>query len=237
VPSAAKQRTPKQERGLRTRAALVSAAQLEFSQRGYEATTARSIAERAGTATGSFYQYFPDKDAALRELWTTRVSAVRAAAAAWFSEPHAGVEADADYVRARLQMMVKLVIALHREDPGLHSVVTQRMQVDRQLDAITRESSRELVVQIASLLRSWSFSGDAMARAFVIHSLVEGAVHSHVLGEPMVSDRRFETDLVDALTALALGGASSLRSTGPEPSKKASPARSPSRSKRRGSML
>jgi AcrR family transcriptional regulator len=74
--TAAPTRTPTQERAVRTRAALLAAAQRDFSERGYAATTAKSIAERAGAATGSFYQYFADKDAALREIAVARLASV-----------------------------------------------------------------------------------------------------------------------------------------------------------------
>ena len=40
----------------------MAAAEAEFTEHGYAQTTARSIAERAGVATGTFYQYFVDKD-------------------------------------------------------------------------------------------------------------------------------------------------------------------------------
>src|SRR5688572_22981840 len=65
-------RAPVQERAHKTRAALLDAAEREFAERGYAQTTAKSITARAGVATGSFYQYFADKDAVLRELAQAR---------------------------------------------------------------------------------------------------------------------------------------------------------------------
>ena len=51
-------RTP---RGEQTRAAIFAAALELFQERGYEATTMRAIAERAGVSLGSSYHYFPSK--------------------------------------------------------------------------------------------------------------------------------------------------------------------------------
>ena len=51
-------RTP---RGEQTRAAIFGAALELFQERGYEATTMRAIAERAGVSLGSSYHYFPSK--------------------------------------------------------------------------------------------------------------------------------------------------------------------------------
>jgi AcrR family transcriptional regulator len=57
-PTEAPTRTP---RGEQTRAAIFAAALELFQERGYEATTMRSIAERAGVSLGSSYHYFPSK--------------------------------------------------------------------------------------------------------------------------------------------------------------------------------
>ena len=51
-------RTP---RGNQTRAGIFAAALELFQERGYEATTMRAIAERAGVSLGSSYHYFPSK--------------------------------------------------------------------------------------------------------------------------------------------------------------------------------
>jgi AcrR family transcriptional regulator len=51
-------RTP---RGEQTRTAIFNAALELFQEHGYEATTMRAIAERAGVSLGSSYHYFPSK--------------------------------------------------------------------------------------------------------------------------------------------------------------------------------
>jgi AcrR family transcriptional regulator len=52
-------RTPK---GEQTRAAIFAAALDLFRVQGYEATTMRAIAQRAGVSLGSSYHYFPSKE-------------------------------------------------------------------------------------------------------------------------------------------------------------------------------
>ena len=49
----------------RTRAALLRAALELFDERGYDATTAAMIAERAGVTEMTFFRYFPSKDSVL----------------------------------------------------------------------------------------------------------------------------------------------------------------------------
>jgi len=60
---------PKRERNaLRNRAALLVAARKVFNELGYGAATIRDIIRRTHLATGTFYNYFPDKESALREI-------------------------------------------------------------------------------------------------------------------------------------------------------------------------
>lgn len=170
---------------------------------GYAATTARSIALRAGAATGSFYQYFKDKDEILREIWTTRLAAVHADAAQILQLEPVGQEASLQQSRRRLSQVVQLLIDLHADAPKLHAVVTEREQADPLLHAVSCEARARLIHKLAARLERWGCQGDLTARAFIIHATVEGAVHAHVLGQPVVSDRRFKRDLVASLEALA----------------------------------
>jgi AcrR family transcriptional regulator len=52
---------PRQERGERRVAELLEAAEAVIAESGYEAATMSAIAERAGAAIGSLYQFFPSK--------------------------------------------------------------------------------------------------------------------------------------------------------------------------------
>jgi AcrR family transcriptional regulator len=61
-------RVPQQERGRATRDALLDATAELLDEVGYEATTTKEIAARAGTSIGAFYQFFANKDAAVNEL-------------------------------------------------------------------------------------------------------------------------------------------------------------------------
>jgi AcrR family transcriptional regulator len=50
------------------RAALVDAARAVFGELGFEAAGVRDIVRRTGLASGTFYNYFPDKDAVFRAV-------------------------------------------------------------------------------------------------------------------------------------------------------------------------
>ncbi len=59
------------ERKVATRGEILAAARVLFSQRGWEGTTTKMVAESAGVAVGTVFLHFPDKtallEAALRE--------------------------------------------------------------------------------------------------------------------------------------------------------------------------
>jgi AcrR family transcriptional regulator len=61
-------KTPRRQRGRRTRAALVDASQTVFERDGYLDARVADIAAAAGVAHGSFYTYFDSKEDVFREL-------------------------------------------------------------------------------------------------------------------------------------------------------------------------
>jgi len=191
-------RVPKQRRAQRTRAAVLRAARAEFSERGYAGATSKTIARRAGVSVGSLYQYFSDKDQVLREIAQGRAEEITEQTLAALGRdvaPPSGT----DELRERLCSVLEVVIRQHRDDPGLHAVLTERRNADSELDVLTSRFERTLIEAAASLLQSWGHGGDVLAQAFVLFSMIEGAVHAHVLGDALVSDARLTTTLLDAL--------------------------------------
>ena len=199
-------RTPQQSRGIKTRAALLRAGAAAFSELGYAKTTAKAISERAKTATGSFYQYFKNKDVLLRELVDQRHAELEARTIAVLEyepdETPSTVELVSE-ARLRIRGVVDAVVAVHREDPGFHAVFTERRHVDQELDTLIGGYERRIIDRIAVLLSRWGFFGDTEAIAFVLFNMLEGSVHAHVLGRPLVSDDRFTDALVESLLRVA----------------------------------
>jgi AcrR family transcriptional regulator len=62
---------------LANRAAIIEAAREVFAELGYGAATVRDIVRRTDLATGTFYNYFPDKEAVFRALLDERAREVR----------------------------------------------------------------------------------------------------------------------------------------------------------------
>lgn len=66
---AAEEKTTRTPKSAQTRAALVETALQMFRSQGYDKTTMRSIADKAGLSVGNAYYYFPSKDALVLELY------------------------------------------------------------------------------------------------------------------------------------------------------------------------
>ena len=62
------QKTPKTERGRKTRNKLLEAAEIEFGERGFHEAGISGITFRAGVALGTFYTYFESKEQIFRAL-------------------------------------------------------------------------------------------------------------------------------------------------------------------------
>lgn len=66
-------RTPRQARSLRTREALLKAAEEQFVAKGYAGVTADEIAAAAGVSVGAFYNYYRNKRQILMALAQRRL--------------------------------------------------------------------------------------------------------------------------------------------------------------------
>lgn len=201
-------RVPMQERSVRTRSDVVDAARKEFSERGYALATAKSIAARAGVAVGTFYHYFPDKDAVLREIAAARVDGLERRMSGNAMDVQLDMEEARHFgeqlaeLRRRIRKDVKAYVDYHRSDRGLHSVVSERRLRDPALEAIMTDAEQRGVRRTADALKCWGFAGDRQGAALMIFSLLEGAVHHHVLGKPTLSDARFVDALADAIVRI-----------------------------------
>ena len=99
-PAAASPRV--ERRRARTRGALLSAAQQLLSTRPAEAVNVDEIAELADVAKGTFYNYFTDKDALVREV----EDGVRAEIEQRIAETNDGVEDAADRIARAFAAML-----------------------------------------------------------------------------------------------------------------------------------
>ena len=168
---------PQQARAIQKRQSLLDCARMEFEEKGFEKATARTIAERAGVATGTFYQYFSNKDELLRELTDQR-----------FAEHFANIEVPSvrdvqamarDNLRPLFQQVLEYLYAFHAEEKGFHSVLDQRRGADPLLDNRIREHESVLLARTEQVIRRAGVR-PAEPVAYCVFSMAEGLVHRHV---------------------------------------------------------
>src|SRR3954454_1526619 len=82
----------REERKARNRAKLLVAARKVFSEKGLGEATARDIVRETGLASGTFYNYFRDKEDAFRTLSEQMAERSRALVRAHRREPAATAE-------------------------------------------------------------------------------------------------------------------------------------------------
>jgi len=116
---------PTTARGRRTRRALLDAAEAEFGAVGFDRASIVSITGRAGVAQGTFYTYFPSKEAVFAELVRELSRRVRE----HIAEAIAGLEDRADVEREGFRAFLE-VIADHRD---MYRIVRNAEFVDEAL--------------------------------------------------------------------------------------------------------
>lgn len=100
---------PRTAKAEQTRAAIVDAALVLFREHGFENTTMRAIAQKAGVATGNAYYYFGSKEALVREFFAQIQSEHTTAALAGLgAKPGIG-----DRQRVALRLLVETLGPYH----------------------------------------------------------------------------------------------------------------------------
>ncbi len=174
---------PTQERALLKRQALLDAAVEEFSNTGFEVATAKSIAALAKVATGTFYQYFENKNDILRVLAANR-----------FANLHAHiktlelkvVENEPDSTKESIQRIedkffntLLFVYQFHAHDPELHQVLEQRRSIDSKLKIIMDDGEKVLQDRVLGFVKSFNLTNSEQV-ADNLFAMAEGLVHKLV---------------------------------------------------------
>ncbi len=185
-------RIPKQKRSLLKYEGLLRAALLEFSENGYTQTTSKSIATRAGVATGSFYQYFDDKDDILYKLVGDRFENLKTR---YFdlSDNMSGLAHNSERLRASIIGTLELMMDFHSELSGFHALIHHRRFIDSRLDDIIKTYDAAFDARVVEIVQP--FKPRTMATsAFVVKAMAEGIVHSYIFDEPKDVNR---TDAIE----------------------------------------
>lgn len=191
-------RRPTQSRSQVTLDIILEAAALVFSEHGYAAGTTNRIAQRAGVSVGSFYQYFPNKDAVLVALVENRVNAGMRSVETLLSDA-VGTASDLD---ALLRSFVTAMVTLHAHEPDLHRVLFEEAPHPPEMHECVLQTEEALAHTWLTILQQLPGVGvrDTDTAAHLIVQLTEALTHRFVLHG--LHDLSTETFIEEVVTLL-----------------------------------
>ena len=156
---------------------ILDAARAVLGQHGYERTTVSAIAQRASVAQGTFYLYFPSKEALPGALAEKLSSEMRAAA------EHAAEEAD---VHAGVDALLAGSLSVAQRFSDVFVVVNRGIELCEEFDRY-RSVTEEWVAGLETFLRRFQGTGEVAAdldvevTALVLRDVVDRAMKAQVL--------------------------------------------------------
>jgi len=173
---------PTQQRALRKRDALIDSAAIEFARHGFDTATAKSIAAAAGVATGTFYQYFSDKNDILRELAGQRLMSLQQQLNSLAFTKDADLidkQHNTAFIAELFEQSLLFVYDFHAQQPELHQILEYRRSLDPQLNLIMSEAESAMQARVLQFVRSCDLP-NADIVADNLFAMGEGVVHRHV---------------------------------------------------------
>ncbi len=178
---------PRSQRGLRTRATLISAARTVFERDGYLDSRLSDITAEAGVAAGSFYTYFDDKEELL--------AALTAEVQEQMLHPHLRERTGIDDPRALIDLSNREYLQQCKQNAKLLAVWEQAAQVNDDFKALRLERMAAFVQRNARMIGRLQELGradvnlDPQVAAEALSAMTSGMAHvAYVLGEPIEWD-------------------------------------------------
>jgi AcrR family transcriptional regulator len=184
-----RRRQPLQRRSQETVEVILRGTAQILSRDGLEQLTTNRVAERAGVSIGSLYQYFPDKEALVAEIRRRYEDTFRERLIALARELD-GLPLDQAIARC-----VHTLVAIHREDPGLHNAVSAAG-----IDETERRVLHQLAAGWLEARRDDVRRPDRALAAAVALDAAESLIHGVALRAPeRLADAAFADEVTDLL--------------------------------------
>lgn len=120
---------PREERDGEPRLRILAAAEAVFATRGFDAATLREITEAAGVNIAAVNYYFSSKDELVRQVLDRRMTPYTAARAAALEALVAAAGGKALKIAEIIEVMVRPIVELSRDDNGGRSLIRLLLQV------------------------------------------------------------------------------------------------------------
>jgi len=177
-------RPPKQERSRQKFDFIVEAATRILSMSGYAALTTNEVARVAGVSIGSVYEYFRNKDEIVAVIVDRHLSAAENSVASF----HFQVAQEWSLKRI-INSLVSGFIALHKDDPRLHRVISSEVPLTKQ-QIRRRQNLEEQLVHGVTQLLSGRVQNPALQGTLVVQT-ADSLIHKWLLqmdGAPLQAE-------------------------------------------------
>lgn len=195
-------RIPQQARSIEKKKRIIDAALRIFGDKGFQATTAKHVAEAAGVSVGTFYAYFKDKKVLLMEILVHHMESVGDSIFTQMPQMIAsGITG-----RELLARIVERGDRSHNQEPGLLRTMLAMRYTDEDLAEFSRNGDAAMLSRLAAFLESIEDRlrvTDTDAAARVIANAFEETMHTVAIGEADIDKARLYEALVD-MTAVYL---------------------------------
>lgn len=190
---------PKQKRADEKKRRILDAALELFGTQGFNGTTSKEIAAKAGVATGTFYRYFRDKKVAFLAVCLR------------FEEDFGGrlfefgkqMRREGRSERDVVNSLISFSVAAHRRNRDFHREVLAMQIVDPDVAAWTRDREKRVMAALSEFLRPMSSSyriQDVEAAAELLYYVIEEVSHRVVLFESPAGETRLVRHLQDMVS-------------------------------------
>jgi AcrR family transcriptional regulator len=176
-----RRRIPRQERSRAVADAVVQATREVLLDEGAASVTTTRVAQRAGVSVGSLYQYFPNRTALLRALFSVHLEVIERAVVAAVDEARGlGRGAGLRHVLAAF-LEVKRV-----ERPT--SVAFQPVLGEFEGSRLVTAASQRVAEHLAVAFEAWSNGPVPAVTAFALCAAIDGAVSAMLAAHPGALD-------------------------------------------------
>ncbi|KWX80135.1 TetR/AcrR family transcriptional regulator [Paenibacillus jilunlii] len=193
-------RTPRQERSIRTKEAIVQAAMKQFSDKGFHQTNTKQIAAAAGVSTGSFYSYFVDKRAVFIAVLKNYGADLLARIDASMSEINF-LTID----RSELIMhLVDTLLISHEAFKGYHRELTVMYHSDeeiKQLMDAQYEAGRVRTLEYLQMGQDELKTEDMEAASVIVFETVSAIVDVISFSQQRIATERLKSELVHMIVS------------------------------------
>ncbi len=180
---------PKQSRSLMLVTAIEQACLKILDSEGPDKLTTQRIADVAGVNIASVYQYFPNKEAVLANVFEEEVARLADEAAAEFSRIQQLSEQSLEQtLEAIIALEMRQLAQLHRMNPEFYRQYQHSFDIQGRVNALTQSLSNpsweswfeQLLQQHRSRLRD----GDFAAMSFLARNALDGSLRAALSQRP-----------------------------------------------------